>query len=116
MILDTVNRTLEIDLAGSVTANQLPVTVFYSECDEAAEQVTPAPERSLTNNTTAVTILSAPASNNQRVVDSINVYNADTVAATVTIQFNDNGTIAILKKKTLASGETLAWTRGSGWG
>ncbi len=116
MFLDATTKTLEIVLGGAITTNQLPVVTSYSELDVASGAATPRPQRAVSNSTTPVTILSAPASGKQRVVDSIIIYNKDTVSADVYVQLNDNSTIAILKKKTLAAGESLVWTRGAGWG
>jgi hypothetical protein len=63
-----------------------------------------------TNNTTAVTILSAPSSSHTKICRNIVVYNKDTVSATVTIQYNANSTIYILLVQALASGTTLSYT------
>lgn len=116
MILDATTDSLEIVLAGAVSTSQVQVTVAYSELDAAAGTVTPGSATTQSNNTTAVTILAAPAAGKQRVVDSILVYNKDTASATPTIQFNDNGTIRPLKKKALATTEDFVFIRGRGWG
>lgn len=55
---------------------------------------------------TAVTIVSAPSSG-QRAVDSIVVYNVDTVAATVTIAKVSSSTSYTMFKTTLQVGDTL---------
>jgi hypothetical protein len=59
------------------------------------------------NNTTAVTLVAAPTANVERDVRCVNVYNNDTVSATVTIRLNDNSSTRILYKTTLAAGDTL---------
>lgn len=115
MILHATTDSLEIVLAGAITTNQLPVVVAYTELDAAAGTATPARTRSASNSTTPATILAAPASGKQRIVDSIVVYNKDTAAATVLLQLNDNSTVAILKRQALAAGESLVWTRAAGW-
>lgn len=63
-----------------------------------------------TNNTSTVTICSAPASSHVKVVRNITVYNKDTASATVTLQYNANGTVYILLKQTLATLTTLSYT------
>jgi len=59
---------------------------------------------STSNNTTDVTILSAPAASTSRKVapGGINIFNNDTSDITVTIQVNDNGTDRIIDKPTIS--------------
>jgi len=64
-------------------------------------------QNSITTDDTEVEILGSPAASTQRIVRLINVYNADTVAATVTINFEDGSTERILVKATLAAGDSL---------
>lgn len=113
MYLDSTTRSIEILLGGSITTNQLPVVCSW--VDHTATTVTPGTTRSLSNNTTAVTAVAAPAASTQRQVQTINVYNNDTVAATVTVRLNDNSTTAILMKATLQIGETLHYEARYGW-
>lgn len=68
-----------------------------------------------TNGTNAVTLVAAPVSSTQRIVDFLTIYNADTINATITVRFNANGTVYILFKATLASGETLVFQEGQGF-
>ena len=63
-----------------------------------------------TNNTSTVTVLSAPSSSHVKIARNITVYNKDTASATVTLQFNANGTTYILLKQTLATLTTLSYT------
>jgi len=113
MILDATTKSIEIDLDGAVAANQLPVFVSYA--DHTASAFTPGASDTQTNNTTAVTIVAAPASATQRQVKNITVYNADTAAAVVTIQLNNDGTLRTLVKVTLDPGDTLIYDYGLGW-
>jgi hypothetical protein len=48
-------------------------------------------------------------------VDFLNVFNNDTVSATVTVKLDLNGTEYILFKAVLATGETMAYQEGSGF-
>ena len=113
IILDATTKTLEIDLAGAVTTNQLPVVASYVDVTTTA--YTPISSDTATNSTTAVTIVSAPAASTQRQVKLLTVYNADTVSVTVTIQLNNNSTLRSLVVVTLAVGSTLVYTDGEGW-
>lgn len=68
-----------------------------------------------TNGTNAVTLVAAPASATQRVIDFLTIYNADSINATVTVRFNANSVVYMLFKVTLAAGETLVFQEGKGF-
>ena len=113
MILAATTQTLEIDLAGAITTNNLPVSVEFTDITAAA--FTPGHQDAISNGTTAVTILAAPGVSTYRAVKHINVYNDDTVAATVWIVFNNNATLRRLCAVTLQPGQTLTWSAEQGW-
>jgi len=113
LILDATTKSLEVRLAGAVSANQLPVTAYYT--DITTTLYTPGSNDTQSNGATAVTIVAAPAASTQRHVESISVYNADTAAATVTIQLNNNSTLRIITKVTLQAAEQLFYEDGMGW-
>ena len=113
MILDAVTKKLEILLGGAVTANQLTFQCEWVDVGTTAS--TPGTNGGLTNNATPVDLVPVPGASTQRIVNGINIYNADTVAATVTVRFNDNATLRILKTTALAPGDTLSWTLAEGW-
>src|SRR6266571_7836338 len=113
IILDTTTRSLEFKLGGTVTTNQLPFVSFYTDHTSAA--YTPISQNGVSNNTTAVTIVSAPAASTQRAVKYINIRNRDTVSETVTLQYNDNGTIRELFVVVLSVDDTLTYTDVNGW-
>jgi hypothetical protein len=114
MILNSTTQTLEILLGAAVATNQSPVTVDYVSFTASA--TTPSVQLSNTNSTTAVTILSAPASSTQYKVNGITVANKDTAPITVTIQINDNSVIyAVAQSMVIAVGSTLQFTDTRGW-
>lgn len=113
IILDTVNRSLEVLLGGNATANQLPVVVSY--VDLTATTFTPIANQTATNNTTAVTAVAAPGASTQRQVKQLTVQNADTASAAVIVRYNDNSTTRVLVRSTLAVNETLQYNDGLGW-
>lgn len=65
----------------------------------------------VTNSTTAVVAVAAPASGKRRLIRSISIHNNDTVSATVTIRVDNNGTKYILHKEALDSGKQLLYER-----
>jgi hypothetical protein len=111
--LNTTTRTLRAFLAGAITTSQLPITVGYS--DGTTANYSGAAQLTLTNSATPVTICAAPAASTIRDIDYIAVSNTDTVAATVTIQVNDNGTFYEQVKATLQPGRQLVYTHAQGW-
>ncbi len=113
LTLDATTASLEVVLAGAITTNQLPIVSSWA--DKTTTTFTPGKTTTATNSTSTVTIVAAPAASTQREVHSINVYNADTVAATITIRENDNSTLRPLVKITLNVGDTLFYTHANGW-
>jgi len=65
---------------------------------------------SVSNGTTDVTVLAAPAASTSRTVrpGGINIFNNDTADITVTLQVNDNSTDRVLDKATISAGD--AWS------
>lgn len=113
LILTETTDNLQVVLGGAVTTNQLQC--YSSWRDITASAFTPGRTITNTNSGTDVNIVPAPSASTQRVVDTISIYNKDTVQATVTVKFDANGTEYILYKTNLASGETLVYQDGNGW-
>jgi len=113
MLLDSTSQSLEIVLAGAVATNQLPVSVEYVDMTSTA--TTGGTQLSTTNSTTAVTIASAPAASTQRRILGVQVFNADTASATVTVRTKDTSTLYPHVKIVVPSGYTLQYTDTAGW-
>lgn len=112
IVLTEATDNLQAVLGGSVTTNQM--RCFASWRDVTTTLYTPGRTVTNTNNTTDVNVVPAPSSA-QRVVDFVSIYNADTVAQTLTVKFDANGTEYTLWSGALASGESLQYVDGSGW-
>ena len=111
-------RKLQIVLAGAVATNQLPVTASFSDAASTAYQTIRASggsQLSNTNGATAVDIVSAPRAGYIRTVTDISVRNNDTAVATVTIRYNDNGTLYKIIQTDLAVSDQLFYTESAGW-
>lgn len=113
LALSSTTDSILVDLAGAVTTNQLRCVATWR--DITTTGYTPGRSVTLTNNTTAVDLVAPPAASTQRVIDFLSVYNYDTAAATVTLSFDDNGTLYDLTKVTLAAGERLEYADGVGF-
>lgn len=110
MIVLPTTHKLQAVLAGAVTTNQPHFWVDYIDTTDD----TPGSANGTLNSTTDVDIVAAPAAD-QRLVRQIHVYNADTVAATVTVKTDAGGTERNLIKMTLQAGEALIYNSGAGW-
>lgn len=113
LVLQDANDELEVDLTSAVATNQLPCVVCWR--DITATTYVPGRTNTNTNSTTAVIIAGHPAASTYRVIDYLSVYNADTAAAEVTIQINDNATLYKMIVVTLGVGERLVYQDGTGW-
>lgn len=113
--LNTTVRKLEILLGGAVTTNELDVVTHYSDRRMDEKDNALAADVSVTAGATPVTIVAAPLSGVNRVVEAISVYNNDTVEATLTIRYTDDATSFILMKIDLATGEQLYYEDQAGW-
>ena len=111
--LDATTRKLQAVLAGAVTTNQLHCVVCYS--DHTTTAYPGGTQLTSTNNTTAVDICDAPAASTVRDIDYIGVRNRDTAAATVTVMIDSSGADSETVKATLAVGDQLTYTHGTGW-
>jgi hypothetical protein len=83
--------------------------------DVTASGFAPGHQDAQSNNTTSVTILSAPASSTYRLVRSISVYQKDTADVLVTVKFDNGGTDRELVTCILSPGDTLTWSMERGW-
>lgn len=114
MNLDLTTKTLEVKLAGAITTNQLTWVAHYVDINQSTVAVTAIAEvDGVTNNTSNVTMVSAPAANVTRQVKEFTVENTDTTTATVTIQLNDNGTRQPVVVITLPANSTLVFANGN---
>jgi len=111
IILDATTKSLEIKLGGAITTNQLPFVLGYVDLLSTDQSISAVGSNDgVTNSGTAVAILAAPASGHTRQVKFLSVQNADTVAATLTLQYNDNGTERTIIQIALAVGDNLIYT------
>ena len=112
MILVATTNTVIARLSG-VPAAQWPIQVSYG--DLTATTLTGGQQLSVTNSTTNVTILAAPAASTQRQIKNINVYNNGATALTLTIVIDVSGVETIVWKDTVPVGKSLIWTDEAGW-
>ena len=113
MLIDATTQTLEIKLAGAVSANELPVVLAY--IDGEASNFFPTLQHSISNGATEVTILSAPEPRGKRMVKFMYIRNRDTATVVLTLQLADGATDREILKVSLLQDETLNYTDTTGF-
>jgi hypothetical protein len=115
MYLSNTTEKFQVVLGATVTTNQLEWHCSYQDITSAGMTLPQSSSQGLTNNTTDVDLVAAPAASTTRQVIIINIYNDDTVSQTVTVKKDVGGTDYILWKGILLAGNTLFWSRENGW-
>lgn len=113
MKLTTTNDKLQIVLGGAVNTNQLQCLTTYKVYTSTT--TSDGKVAINTNSTTDVDLAGAPGSGETYDIQNINVYNADTVSATVTIKLDVSGTETILYKGVVGVGGVISWSAEGGW-
>lgn len=110
MQLDTTSKSLQFALGGVVATNQLLCAATWTDVSGGVN--TPGSNSATSNNTTQVTFVAAPASSTVRTINTINIYNDDTAAVTVTISLNVSSTLTTLTTMTIQPGQSMKYTNG----
>ena len=113
LVLDTTTKKVQVALASAVAATQLDF--FASWRDVTTTTYGPGSNDGITNNSTDVDMIVAPAASTQRVIDFISLFNKDTAFAVPTIKIDISGTERTLWKGRLNTGEMVTYTDGVGW-
>jgi hypothetical protein len=113
MIINATNETIEIVLAANVATSQASFMCFYNKAN--SNTLTPIETNGNTNNTTAVTLVGSPSSNEQHQVRNIIIENNDTASITVTIRYNNTSVTRTIFKATILTGQNLFYTAEKGW-
>jgi len=113
MKLTTTSDKLQIVLGGAVTTNQLQCLTTYKVYTTST--TVDGKVAINTNNTTDVDLAGAPSSGETYDIQNINIYNKDTVAATVTVKLDVSATETILYKGVVGVSDVISWTSEGGW-
>lgn len=111
-LIATTNK-LQVVLGGSVATNQLQCITSYKIYTTST--TTDGQVAVNTNNTTDVDLAGPPSVGEVYDIVNINIYNADTAAATVTIKLDVSGTETILYKGIVGVGDVISWSAEGGW-
>lgn len=107
IVLDDVDKKLEILLDGAVAANELPFTASYADYVAGVPALTPGANDGVTDGANPVELVGVPGASTQRLVNNISIYNKDTATATVTIQYEHGAAQREIAKVILKAGYSL---------
>lgn len=109
IILDTTTKTIEFKLSVGVVTNHLDYSVHWVQYSSTFMLNAISSGTGVSNQTTRVIAVTAPASGEMRQLKYFTLYNKDTAAAEITFYLNNNGTLVILAKETIQPGETFEY-------
>lgn len=113
MILDSAFRSLQIVLGEAKTTTDCDITACYAATTAAGTFQTFL-QHEVSNGTTPVTVLNAPAVGTQYICNEVRLHNNDTVTHTVTLRLLDGTTTRIVYTGVVASSADWSYTPGSG--
>lgn len=113
LVLTATTDTIEVDLAAAHTTTSLKCYATWRDLTTTA--MTPGRSLQTTNGATEVVLVAAPAASTQRMIDTICIFNEDTITHTVTVRFDANATQYTLFEASLLAGESLQYTDSDGW-
>lgn len=104
IVLDTVNKSLRVVLAGAKATLDAHVTSHYA--DATATGFTEGSTVVKTNGTTKVTIVAAPGASTSRLIREVSIYNDDTAPITATVFLLETATEYTIIKASISVGGT----------
>lgn len=113
LILDTEDRTLQLELGSAVNSDEPEFVASYVDV-KAPDLYEPATNHGTTNGATAVTLLAAPSDGRRRQLKFLSIANIDDQANTARLFLDDNGTERTIATITLPVGASLLYTDGEG--
>lgn len=113
MIITGTSDKIQFKLGAVVTTSQLEFTVSYNNYTSSA--VTLLTNNGVSNNTTAVDLVTSPAASQQNQLRYCSIFNKDTANATVIIQVFDGTNTRIVFRAVLSSGSMLQYQLEKGW-
>ncbi len=106
LVLDATTKSIVVAMSGPAATTNPDFTAAYG--DSTGALFTEGANDGALNGTTQVTLVPAPGASTRRIVKGITIENRDTAAVTVTVSYDNNGTLRTIAKVTLSVGDT--WT------
>jgi hypothetical protein len=111
LILDAVSKSITLVLAGAKATVDCDIVASWA--DDTGTTFVEGSTDLVSNGTSPVTVVAAPAASTRRVIKTISIYNADTAPVVISINFVSAGGTRIVAKVSLAIGDT--WTLGGAY-
>lgn len=102
MNLDTTSKSLEFVLGEAATTTNCDITASYTDVTGGLEVF--GNNFAVSNGTSPVTAVFAPAPNTNRLATEVRLHNNDSVTHTVILRLNSAGTIRIVQEETITPG------------
>lgn len=106
LVLDATTKSIVCAMSGAAATTNPDFTAAWA--DSTTSGFTEGATDGALNGTSSVTLVAAPAASTRRVIKTITIQNRDTAAVTVTVSYNNNGTLRTIARVTLQVGDT--WT------
>jgi hypothetical protein len=106
LILDATTKSIVVAMSSAAATTNPDFTAAYS--DSTGTTFVEGANDGALNGTSSVTLVAAPSASTRRIIKTITIENRDTAAVTLTISYNNNGTLRTVAQVTLAIGDT--WT------
>lgn len=115
MILNTTSDIFRVRLSSAHTTNALDWLTSAKILTVSTGALGGLTRKAwATNGTTNVTIVDAPSSGQHIEINTLAVFNRDTITHTVTVEFYDGTTARVVKQITLQAGQSFQYTFQSG--
>jgi len=106
LILDSTSKSIVVAMSGAAATTNPDFTAAWA--DNNGTTFTEGATDGALNGTSSVTLVAAPAASTRRTIKAITIENKDTAAVTLTVSYNNGGTLRTIAKVTLNVGDT--WT------
>lgn len=106
LVLDATTKSIVCAMSGAAATTNPDFTAAWA--DNSVTAFTEGSTDGALNGTSSVTLVAAPAASTRRAIKTITIQNRDTAAVTVTVSYNNNGTLRTIARVTLQVGDT--WT------
>ena len=104
LVLDATTKSITVAMATTATTTNPSFVTAYS--DDTGSAFTEGSSDGALNGSTQVTLVASPSASTRRLIKTIYIQNGDTVANTITVTYNDNGTLRTIAKVTLQVNDT----------
>lgn len=118
MLLDATTKKIQIKSDAAATTTEPSFVADYADVTSSGSAPTgfiSGSNDGLTSGTTPVDAVAAPGSGVQRRVREMAIFNNDTVSHTITVSYDNNGTLRTVQKFSLLAGQSITYIDGLGW-